>query len=80
MLLRVAGGIALAAWAVDADAREMTLMDTVTTESVRMADLSPTGEFTAVLRSIPRVPYEDDDGYGYTELALINAQGELRLT
>ena len=76
MLLRVAGGIALAAWAVDADAREMTLMDTVTTESVRMADLSPTGEFTAVLRSIPRAPYEDDDGYGYTELALINAQGE----
>lgn len=76
MLLRVASGIALAAWAVDANAREMTVMDTVMTESVRMADMSPSGEFTAILRNVPRTPYEDDDGSDYSELVLINSAGE----
>lgn len=75
MLLRAVGGMALAVLAADIDAREMTLMETVTTKAIRSAQLSPDGQFTAVIRSTPRTPYEDDDGSSYSELVLINAEG-----
>jgi len=76
MLLRAVGGMALAIWAADIDAREMTLMETVTTKAIRSAQLSPDGRFTAVIRSTPRTPYEDEDGSSYSELVLINADGQ----
>ncbi|MCA1768344.1 MAG: S9 family peptidase, partial [Idiomarina sp.] len=76
MLLRAVSGIALAAWAADIDARDMSLMETVTTKAIRSAQLSPDGQFTAVIRSTPRTPYEDEDGSSYSELVLINAEGE----
>ncbi|MDV6317255.1 S9 family peptidase [Idiomarina sp. HP20-50] len=76
MLLRAVGGMALAVWAADLDAREMTLMDTVTTQAIRSADLSPDGQFTAVIRTIPRTPYQDEDGSDYRELVLVNSAGE----
>lgn len=76
MFLRALGGMALAVWAVDSDARDMTLMDTVTTQAIRSVELSPNGQYTAVIRSTPRTPYEDDDGSRYSELVIINSNGD----
>lgn len=75
MLLRTLGTVTLFALAVSGQAREMTLLETVTTQSVASVDLSPNGQYTAVVKYIPRMPYEDDDGSGFTELVLIDAQG-----
>ncbi|MGM0481899.1 MAG: prolyl oligopeptidase family serine peptidase [Pseudomonadota bacterium] len=76
MLIRTLGTVSLLTFALTGQAREMTLLETVTTKSVARVDMSPDGQYTAVLRYIPRVPYEDDDGSGFTELALIDRQGE----
>ena len=75
MLFRTLGTVSLLTLAVTGQAREMTLMETVTAQSVASVDLSPNGQYTAVLKYIPRTPYKDDDGSGYTELVLIDAQG-----
>jgi len=79
MMFRTLAGVGLLAFAVTGQAREMTLLETVTAESVASVDLSPDGQYTAVLKYIPRTPYEDDDGSGYTELALIDQQGQERV-
>lgn len=75
MLFRTLGTVSLLTLAVTGQAREMTLMETVTAQSVASVDLSPNGQYTAVLKYIPRTPYKDDDGSGFTELVLIDAQG-----
>lgn len=75
MVIRTLGALSLVALAVTGQAREMTLMETVTAESVASVDLSPDGRYTAVLKYIPRTPYEDEDGYGKTELTVIDQAG-----
>ena len=75
MLYRTLGTVSLIALAVTGQAREMTLQETVTAQSVASVDLSPNGQYTAVLKYMPRTPYQDDDGSGFTQLVLIDAQG-----
>ncbi len=56
----------------------MTLDDISQLVSVRSAVISPDGQMVAMIRSLPRVPYEDDDGAAWAELYVMKVGGEPR--
>lgn len=80
MLFRTISAIGLATLAFSSQAEQISLEQTVTAQSVTNVDLSPDGRYVAVLKYIPRTPYQDDDGTGYRELSLIdNDNGESKV-
>jgi len=58
----------LAAAATAADKRGLTLEDIAKLKQVTSAQLSPNGDAIAYLLSVPRAPFEDEDGSAWREL------------
>lgn len=56
----------------------MTLDDLYKVERVSQASISPDGEHVAYLRSVPRNPYEDENGPAWSELHIATGEGESR--
>jgi len=56
----------------------MTAENLVTLQSVTQAQVSPSGEFIAYTRSVPREIYVEKDGKNWSELYLVNNKGEER--
>lgn len=69
------GCIAAALCSLPLMAREMTLTETVTLQSVSSAILSPTQQTVAFTRNLPRTPYQDEDGSDRSALVVIDEQG-----
>ncbi|PHR64994.1 S9 family peptidase [Pseudidiomarina marina] len=68
-MLRSIGLVLVAAvMSVSAHARDITLEETVTVQSINSAALAADGQLAAFTRVVPRTPYADDDGGSYIEL------------
>src|SRR5512134_2755269 len=61
-----------------AAARGMTPEDVTRVRSVTSAEISPDGRAVAYVLSVPRDPYDDDDGPPWTELHLATGPGQSR--
>lgn len=59
-----------------AQAKDVTLEDIVTTQSVNQVITTQDGKHTAFTRVRPRDPFSEDDGPAYIELFMRNANGE----
>ena len=59
-------------------ARGMTAEDVTKLRSVTSAKMSPDGKHVAFLVSVPRDPYDDDDGSAWTELHVAYGPGKSR--
>lgn len=58
--------------------KAITAENIVTLQSVTQAQVSPSGEYIAFTRSVPREIYVEKDGKNWSELYLVNNQGEER--
>lgn len=76
MIARTLGVVSLLGLAVTGQARDMTLMETVTAQSVVDVNLSPNGQFTAITKYYPAHPYTDKEDSGKTELVIRTANGK----
>ena len=76
MIARTLGVVSLLGLAVTGQARDMTLMETVTAQSVVDVNLSPNGQFTAITKYYPARPYTDKEDSGKTELVIRTANGK----
>ena len=61
-----------------AAARGMTAEDVTKLRSVTAAEISPDGKHVAFLVSVPRDPYDDDDGPAWSELHVASGPGSSR--
>lgn len=64
--------------AVQAEPSGMTLEDISRLVNVQSATLSPDGQHVAFIRSLPRTPYDDEDGPAWAELHLMTIGSEPR--
>lgn len=72
-------GVMLLSGLMPAVAREpMTPEHVVKVRGVSSAVISPDGRHIAYTLSIPRIPFEDDDGSAWGELHVVDAQGNSR--
>ncbi|MCA9150121.1 MAG: S9 family peptidase, partial [Planctomycetales bacterium] len=62
----------------DTPTKVLQPIDVATLKSVVAAEISPDGNWTAYLRSVPRRPMGDADGRSWSELHLLDAQGKSR--
>ncbi len=65
-------------WPAIAPAGPLTLEETVSLKRVAAVKMSPDGERIAYTLSVPRQVYVDDDGEAWTELHVIDADGQSR--
>lgn len=68
MLRSISLVLVAAVMSVSTYARDITLEETVTVQSVNSAALAADGQLAAFTRVVPRQPYVDDDGSSYIEL------------
>ncbi|WP_425457523.1 prolyl oligopeptidase family serine peptidase [Colwellia echini] len=61
-----------------ATSNSVTAENLATLQSISQAQVSPSGEFVAFTRSVPREIYVEKDGKNWSELYLVNNQGEER--
>lgn len=57
-------------------ARDITLQETVTTQSVNSVAVSNDGQTAAFTRVLPRTPYVDDDGSSFLELLVVRGEND----
>lgn len=57
-------------------ARDITLQETVTTQSVNSVAVSSDGQTAAFTRVLPRTPYVDDDGSSFLELLVVRGESD----
>lgn len=68
MLRSISLVLVAAVMSVSTYARDITLEETVTVQSVNSSALAADGQLAAFTRVVPRQPYVDDDGSSYIEL------------
>lgn len=56
----------------------LSLEETIALKRVSAIEMSPDGNTIAYLQTVPRSPYEDDDGVAYRELHLVDSAGRQR--
>jgi len=74
-------GLGILSSAVYADSQSATVINAenlATLQSISQAQASPSGEFVAYTRSVPREIYVEKDGKNWGELFLVNDKGEER--
>ena len=64
--------------AADSEPTPLTLEEVVTLKRVTGAWMSPAGDSIAYRLSVPRTLYEDDDGSAWTELHVVDLEGQSR--
>lgn len=57
-------------------ARDITIEETITVQSITSAAVSADGQLAAFTRNVPRTPYVDDDGSNYTELFTVTGEND----
>ncbi|EKE81517.1 S9 family peptidase [Idiomarina xiamenensis] len=75
-LAAMALGLAASSLLSTAQARDISLQETVSVNYVQAIASSADGQWTAVIKNQPRQPYVDDDGSDYSELYLVNRDGQ----
>ncbi|WP_417682839.1 prolyl oligopeptidase family serine peptidase [Pseudidiomarina aquimaris] len=74
MFLRIGLTALCASLSLSAFARDITLQETVTTQSINSVAVSEDGQVAAFTRVIPRTPYVDEDGGSYVELLVVRGE------
>ncbi len=68
----------LLSWPNSTLASGLTPEDVSKTQSVRSVEISPNGQHIAYLLTVPRTPYEDEDGAAWSELHIVDKKGASR--
>ncbi|MDN7125548.1 prolyl oligopeptidase family serine peptidase [Pseudidiomarina terrestris] len=76
MFLRIGLTALCAALSMSASARDISLTETVTTQSINSVAISDDGQVAAFTRVSPRTPYVDDDGGSFVELFVVRGENE----
>ncbi|WP_258239782.1 S9 family peptidase [Pseudidiomarina homiensis] len=76
MFLRIGLTALCASLSLSVFARDITLQETVTAQSINSVAVSEDGQVAAFTRVVPRTPYVDEDGSNYVELLVVRGEQE----
>ncbi|GHG04251.1 S9 family peptidase [Thalassotalea marina] len=77
-LTAVSALLSSASFAYSGSSDVITIDDIPTIQSVAQSVISPSGDYVAFTRSIPRELYQDKDGSNYSNLFIVDAKGNER--
>lgn len=76
MFLRIGLTALCAALSLSVSARDISLVETVTTKSISSVAVSADGEVAAFTKVTPRTPYVDEDGSNFVELYVVRGESD----